>query len=322
MIEPIRIEVSLDVMFPSVNCYLVPGTPLTLIDCGIDSLDNWETLQNAVEANGYKISDIEQIIITHEHRDHIGMLPRLMKETSATVRAPKMIEGWFSRPDQMKKDYTQFLDRLLKTLGFPVEKLKQCDIFLDALRRFPTFEKMERFEFFEEGDFLSFGNTKWEVLNTPGHCPTQHVFLQKEEKRIFSSDMILPITPMPIITENKENPNQPLRALRQLLDSFERLRPFDIQKIYPGHGAEFNGVNETIDKQLARINMRKEECLEAVKSGLKTPYDINRKMYPYQMIPPDFSGMYMVLGYLDLLEEAGSVTKTLASNGHQHFKGT
>ena len=134
---------------------------------------------------------------------------------------------------------------------------------------------MERFEFFEEGDFLSFGNTQWEVLNTPGHCPTQHVFLQKEEKQLISSDMLLPIASMPIVTFDPENPNQPVRALRNLLDSFERLRAFDIEKVYPGHGPEFKDANSLMNKQLARIEMRKNECLEAVKSGLKTPYAIN-----------------------------------------------
>ncbi len=320
MLEPIRIELSLDIMFPSVNCYLIPGEQLTLIDCGVGSQKNWETLQNAVEENGYKISDLEQVIITHEHRDHIGMIPRLLENTKAVIRAPKMIEGWFKHPDEMRKPYIQFLEKLLNSLGFPDDKLKQCGTFLDFLRRFPTIKEMDRFEFFEEGDFLRFGNTDWEVLNTPGHCPTQHVFLQKEEKRLVSSDMILPIAPMPIVTEDPNNLGEPVRALRQLLDSFERLRVFEIEKVYPGHGPEFSGANPMIDKQLARIKMRKNECFEAVQSGLKTPYAINRKMYPYQTVPPDFSGMYMVLGYLDLLVEEGSVVKIVDTNGHLNFE--
>lgn len=320
MIEPIRIELSLDIMFPSVNCYLVPGEQLTLIDCGMDRQNNKETLEKKLSENGFKISDLKQIIITHEHRDHIGMLPFLIENTNAIIRAPKMIEGWFSRPNEMRKPYIQFLEKLLNSLGFPDDKLKQCGIFLDFLRQFPIIEKMDRFEFFEEGDFLIFGNRKWEVLNTPGHCPTQHVFLQKEEKRLVSSDMLLPIAPMPIVTEDSNNLGQPVRALRQLLDSFERLRVFEIEKIYPGHGLEFADANELIDKQLDRIQMRKAECYEAVKSGLRTPYQINRKMYPYQTVPPDFSGMYMVLGYLDLLEEEGSVTISIDDIGHLNFQ--
>ena len=115
--------------------------------------------------------------------------------------------------------------------------------------------------------------------------------------------MLLPIAPMPIVTENPKKPEQPIRALKDLLVSFERLRKYNLEKIYPGHGPIFNDANTLIDKQLARIDFRKNECLEAIKSGLKTPYEINRKMYPYQTMPPDFSGMYMVLGYIDLLEE-------------------
>lgn len=319
MIEPIRIEVSLDVMFPSVNCYLIPGKQLTLIDCGLDTPQNWEKLQKVFHEHGYQVSDLEQIIITHEHRDHIGLLPKLLEETNATIRAPKMIEAWFSKPDEMKKQYKQFLKVLIESLGFPDDKLKDLETFLSMLRKFPTIKKMERFEFFEEGDFLAFGNTEWETLNTLGHCPTQHIFLQKEERRIFSSDMILAIAPMPIVVEDPKQTGHAIPALLQLLDSFERLRKFEIEKIYPGHGPMFTNANQTFDKQIARIEMRKGECLAAVQSGLQTPYQINRKMYPYHNIPPNFSGMHMVLGYLDLLMKEELVTKSTNKKGHLCF---
>jgi glyoxylase-like metal-dependent hydrolase (beta-lactamase superfamily II) len=122
------------------------------------------------------------------------------------------------------------------------------------------------------------------------------VFLQKEEKRLVSGDMLLPVAPMPIAYDDPSQPGQPIRALSQLLQSFERLRAFEIQTVYPGHGKVFSDANAMIDKQLARIKMRK------------------------QMMPPDFSGMHMVLGYLDLLEEEGLIEKRLDENGVMNFR--
>ena len=53
-IEPIRIELSLGLMFQTVNCYLIPGDQLTLIDCGLYSEENWNHLKERINAHGYK----------------------------------------------------------------------------------------------------------------------------------------------------------------------------------------------------------------------------------------------------------------------------
>jgi len=320
LIEPIRIELSLGIMFQSVNCYLIPGEKLTLIDCGLDSEQNWIDFQKKIKSSGYNVSDIEQIIITHEHRDHIGLLSKIMEESKAIVRAPKQIEKWFSHPEEMKENYLRFIKKQFPRLGFPAKILMQTFQFVEQMRTYHKFDISDRFEFFKEGDFLHFGNTKWEALNTPGHCPSQFIFLQKEQKRIISGDMLLPIAPMPIVTENPKKAGQPIRALKDLINSFDRLRKFNLEKIYPGHGPIFNDANKLIDKQLARMDFRKNECFEAIKSSLKTPYEINRKMYPYQNMPPDFSGMYMILGYLDLLEEEGKIRNTGHAEKTFHYE--
>ena len=295
-IEPHRIEIPLGIMFQSVNCYLLPGEQLTLIDCGLYAEKNWEIFQKKINELGFRVSDIEQVIITHEHRDHTGLLPEIMNSCNAIVRIPLAIKEWLSHPKEKKEKVVQFNKKLFKTLGFPEEQLERVFQFMDSVEVGRTVDEVHRLEFFEAGDFLRMGNTDWEILHTPGHSPNQYVFLQKEEKRIFGSDMLLSIAPMPIVTEDVNNSGEPTPSMNQLLESFNRLREFDIETVYPGHGLVFANANMMIDKQLGRIEMRKEECYEAIKNGLTTPYSINRKMYLFQQMPPDFSGMFMVLG--------------------------
>lgn len=321
-IEPIRIEIPLGIMFQTVNCYLVPGEQLTLIDCGLYSEENWKFFQERINAHGFKINDIEQVIITHEHRDHIGFLPEIMAHTDAIVRAPKAIEGWFSRPEEMKKQQGDFNARLFKSLGFPQEQLDKVSHFFKEEEMGRKIEAIDRIHFYQEGETLRIGEADWEIINTPGHCPNQFVFLQKEQKQIFGSDMLLPITPMPIIVEDKNNPGQPTRSLHELLASFQRLIQFDIETVYPGHGPVFVNANAMIEKQLARIEMRKEECFATIENGISTPYQINRKMYPYQNMPPDFSGMFMILGYVDLLVEEGRIVKKFNEKEEMTFHVT
>ena len=130
LIEPFRIEIPLGVMFHSVNCYLIPGEQLTLIDCGLYSDENWTSFQEKINALGYKVKDIEQIIITHEHRDHIGLLPEIMAHCDALVRAPKTIEGWFFRPEEMDNKRASFNNELFSKFGFPEEEFEQTKQYL------------------------------------------------------------------------------------------------------------------------------------------------------------------------------------------------
>jgi len=307
--HPIQIEVSLDIMFQSVNTYLMPGDALSLIDCGVYTDENWHFLQAELKKYGYQISDIEQVIITHEHRDHIGMLPEIMANSDAQILAPKAIQGWFENPAEMDSREVKFTRELIGNLGFPEEVLQKAHQFFDAREIARPIEEFSRIQYYEEGEKLHLGNTKWEILNTPGHCPTQHIFLEEGAERVFGSDMLLPIAPMPIPVETNEENDPESGALASLLKSYDRVKAFDIQEVFPGHGPIFSGANGVIDRQLARIGMRKEECYEAIKAGFSTPYEVNRKMYPYQQTPPDFSGLYMVLGYLQLLQMEGKIRR-------------
>ncbi|MEL6256858.1 MAG: MBL fold metallo-hydrolase [Bacteroidota bacterium] len=317
---PIRIELPLGIMFQSVNCYLMPGEALSLIDCGLYTSDNWNLLQEELNKQGYQISDLEQIIITHEHRDHIGMLPEIMANSEAKIFAPKAIQGWFEQPNKMDREEYIFTQKLFETIGFPDEILRKTHQFFDNREVARKIEDLDRIQYVEEGDKLQLGTTSWEVLNTPGHCPAQHIILEDGSERTFGSDMLLPIAPMPIPVKGKGELDPAQGALASLLKSYERLKGFEIKDVFPGHGPIFSGANGVIDRQLARIEMRKEECYEAIKHGLTTPYQVNRKMYPYQETPPDFSGLYMVLGYLQLLQLEGRVRKIEQESGDLYFE--
>lgn len=45
-------------------------------------------------------------------------------------------------------------------------------------------------QFVEEGDVIEFGNTKLEVLFTPGHCKGHVSFFHREGRQVFSGDVL------------------------------------------------------------------------------------------------------------------------------------
>ena len=57
-----------------VNVYLVKGEELSLIDAGPQTEEAKQVLDRNLSELGYSISDIDQVVLTHHHPDHAGML--------------------------------------------------------------------------------------------------------------------------------------------------------------------------------------------------------------------------------------------------------
>ena len=93
----------------------------------------------------------------------------------------------------------------------------------------------------------------------------------------------------------------------QFLQSLNRIEALECDIVYPGHGEPFTDHRAVIQKQRARINVRKQQCLSLLNEGYRTLGQLVLKMYP--KYPPEFrfAGLWMAMGYLDLLAENGQI---------------
>lgn len=67
-----------------VNCYLVEdGAAVTIIDTGLPA--TWPHLLFALKETGHTRADIEAIVITHAHFDHLGFAARAVSELSVPI---------------------------------------------------------------------------------------------------------------------------------------------------------------------------------------------------------------------------------------------
>lgn len=67
-----------------VNWYLVEQAgKLTLVDAGLRGY--WPQLQGALRSLGCILDDVEAVVLTHAHADHIGFAQRLRSATGAAV---------------------------------------------------------------------------------------------------------------------------------------------------------------------------------------------------------------------------------------------
>ena len=96
-----------------VNCYLIEDEPLTLVDTGPNSGKALDELERALAERGRRVEDLELIVVTHQHIDHIGLLEVLVRRSGAEVAALDLLAGYlgdYRRAAELDDEFAVALD--------------------------------------------------------------------------------------------------------------------------------------------------------------------------------------------------------------------
>ena len=208
------ITLSLPFKLGTVNCYLVrTGTGFVLIDTG--SSNRRIELENELASAGCKPGDLKLIVLTHGDFDHTGNASYLAEKFETKIAMHRDDAGMPEHGDMFwNRSSGNALIRLLLPILF-------------------RFSKSNRFEpdlLLEEGDDLAEYGLDARVVSLPGHSQGSIGFLTAAGD-LFCGDLL-------------ENTKEP--ATGSIMDdsvacaaSLEKLRGFEINIVYPGHGGAF-----------------------------------------------------------------------------------
>jgi len=197
------------------NVYLiVEPDGLTLVDSGMPGAQ--KRILAAVQALGHAPRDVRRILLTHQHIDHVGGAPALVKLTGAEVYAPvgdtPAIEG--KAPREKPGGMVGMLFTVMSSLMLrPTRVTRQM---LDG-ETLPVFAN--------EGGLR--------VVATPGHTAGHVSFYLPSRKLLFAGDAIRHDA------DGKVAPPPPLftHDTPQAMRSVAALAALEIEASLPGHGA-------------------------------------------------------------------------------------
>jgi glyoxylase-like metal-dependent hydrolase (beta-lactamase superfamily II) len=201
----------------SSHSYVIQGDFMNvMIDTGSDQ--NFPVLQRGLQRIGVKVRDINLVINSHEHCDHIGA-NRYFQESALIaayrLAASKMIAG----------DYY-------------VTMYKGNDLNELPMRVHLWLENMTR---------IDLGNYSLRVFHTPGHTSGCISLIETTCGLLFSADSVFAGGTLSYIAESG--------SIGDYLDSLARLRCFGLQALYPGHGRISECPIEDIDRAI--VNAQK-----------------------------------------------------------------
>src|SRR3954468_962592 len=102
-----------------VNCYLIEDEPLTLVDTGPNSGKALDELEQALAAHGRRVEDLELIVLTHQHMDHLGLAGILARRSGAEVAALDLLAPWAAAYKENMAADDDFADTIMARHGIP-----------------------------------------------------------------------------------------------------------------------------------------------------------------------------------------------------------
>ena len=310
MNQPLRIELPTPYAVGTVNCYLFTSPDPVLIDTGVRSDESRAALVAALARQGLASADLQRIIITHPHEDHCGLAGWLADHSQATVWIWEEGVDWLLHfPERLAERVAYYRDIFLPGTAMPVAMQTAVLTYFEQLKASYGPVPADRIRTFSLADTLCFGGLHWQILHMPGHAHHQTCFYQPDSRQLISADMLLHRAPTPVVENPPPGlPRQP--GLPLFMQSLDVLEGLAIDSVYPGHGPIFHDPAEKIAQQRKRIERRKQHCLQALAEGHQTLVELTDHLYAQRAPALRFAGLWMIVGYLDLLQTEGRAQET------------
>jgi glyoxylase-like metal-dependent hydrolase (beta-lactamase superfamily II) len=298
-----------------VNCYLIEDEPLTLLDTGPNSGKSLDELERALAAHGRTIEQLQLIVITHQHMDHLGLLEILARRSGAEVAALHLLAPYlenFAASATADDDYAQVM---MRRHGVPDDLATVLGSVGAAFRAFGSSARVTRE--LRDGDTLALRDRSLQVLHRPGHSPSDTIFWDEERRILLAGDHLLAhISSNPLLSRPLSEPvpgsGGRSRALIDYIDSLRATRELEAELVLAGHGDPIVGHAALIDERFRMHERRARKMLRMLAAGPLTAYEIALQMWGNVAVTQAYLTLSEVLGHIDLLTRDGDVRE------HEH----
>jgi len=277
-----------------VNTYLVKlSDGWMLIDCGLNRQESFDELTAQLAHIGVPLSAITTIFLTHTHPDHVGQAQRLLEVTGARLMLHRDELAQVHRVAR-SGDKPLWLDAILHRAGVPEELVIKIEGSFDRIRG--NFHELQPWRILEGNEVIESAAGPLELILTPGHSPGHLCLYNRERRTLIAGDHIRQhITPnIGWLPE--------LDALGDFFQSLDRVRPYEIDLILPGHGVPFRGHREWIQATRSHHDDRCRQILASLQEGARTAHQLVSDLWTRPLAPFHHRfAVFEVLAHLEYL---------------------
>lgn len=297
---------------PYVLPYLVKaGGETILVDCGWNTQDAYQALEEGMKEHGSHPSEITRLVITHVHPDHFGMSGRLKRLSDCDVviheKDAEVITSRYLAP----RSLTDEMKRFMQINGVP--ELESPAMAQGSMGMIDRVAPVPPDTEVKGGETIKAGQFEFEVIWTPGHSPGHICLYEPNHKILLTGDHILP-TITPNVSIHAQTHGSPLG---DYIRSLEKLTDLDVDHVLPAHEFDTRELQKRIREIEQHHQERLDEMLRCTDRGGSTAWEVAGRVKWTTGMLADFEPFMQraavgeTIAHLELLFERGQLYKVM-----------
>lgn len=285
---------------------------VVIIDAGWNTDEAYDALAAGLAVAGYRITDVQAVLVTHIHPDHYGLAGRVREASGAWIglhsEDARLLHGRYD--ESAINDLVASEHALLLRCGVPDMAAEELSTASMMIRHMVTMAAPDRL--IEDGERLGLPGWDLRAIWTPGHSPGHLCFADPERRVLFSGDHVLAkITPIVAV-----HPQSAPNPLADYLDALRTVAALDVAEVLPAHEYRFTDLSDRVAYVISHHEDRLTEVETAVReSDGITCWNLASGLTwsrPWETIPPFMrrSANNETLAHLVWLEARGRITRT------------
>jgi glyoxylase-like metal-dependent hydrolase (beta-lactamase superfamily II) len=295
-----------------VNVYLIEDEPLTLVDAGPNSGSALDELQRGLASLGHALEDIELLILTHQHIDHLGLVDIVASHSGADVAAIEAAVPFVENYQEEAAAEDEFARSVMLRHGMAEDVVEVLQSVSSAFRAWGARASVSRI--LQDGDRIELRDRTLEVAFRPGHSPSDTVFYDPERRMLLSADHLLKrVSSNPLIARPRPGQERIAGGERRsqslviYLESLAKTRAMDVDLVLPGHGDPIDDHRSLIDRRFRFHERRAEKLYRLIAQRPRSAYELAQALWGNIAVTQAYLTLSEVLGHTDVLLNAGRV---------------
>lgn len=298
-----------------VNCWLIEGDALALVDVGPNDPASLAALEALLAKRSVRLEDLDVILLTHQHYDHLGQTAAVRERSGAQVVTFAGLAPFLAGGVDSNRAEDEFAQEVMQLHGVDAESIAALRAASQARWQYGCACPVDRT--LADGELLDLGGIALRAYHRPGHSPTDTIFVDEATGRACVGDHLLgAISSNPILHRPIHGPADPVnrpRTLVRYLESMDRTVELGLTEALTGHRGTVTDVPALVARRHRETEERKEEIFAATAAGPCTAFDIVGVLWPRLPVDQVYLGICEVLGHVDILVAEGRVEEVTES---------